>query len=81
MEAGTVAFSGCNSGKVKITITLNEGWSLQNVTEPVKIQSYNTAPSGNPNPGGFTTYKGNELEVTILCNNFYGIHLDLNKCN
>lgn len=80
LNAGTASFSAPDSnGDVTITITLNSGWSLQNVTEPVKIQGYENAPSGNPSPGTFTTYTGSDLTITVPAYDFYGIHLDVQK--
>lgn len=76
-DAGTVNFSAVNEG-VKITITLNPGFILNPDTdEAVKIQGYNSAPSGNPAPGKFDTYKGNETTITVDAFFFYGIHLDV----
>lgn len=78
-EAGTVTFEEADNDHVKITITLNAGWSLKNVDEPVKVQGYDEAPSGNPAPGKFTTYKGEYLEITVPAYAFYGIHLDVQE--
>ncbi len=75
--AGSANFSAVSDGKVTITISLADGWSLQEGDNAVKIQGYSVAPSGNPSPGRFTTYKGNDLEVTVNASNFYGIHLDV----
>jgi hypothetical protein len=75
-------------------ITLMNGWELNLVTkdpvtdiettnnEAVKIQGYNTLPNKRPAAGQFTTYKGNDLNVTLKTplNTFYVIHLDLQKC-
>jgi hypothetical protein len=78
-NAGTVKFEN-DMGDVKITITLAEGWSLQDVAEAVKIQGYaTTPPASNPAPGQFTTYKGNDLIITIGEFAFYGIHVDVQK--
>lgn len=76
--AGIVKMSLVTNGNVTITITLNEGWSLQEVTNPVKIQGYTTPPSGNPSPGRFAS-KGSSLVVTLPAANFYGIHLDVRQ--
>ncbi len=62
-----------------LTITLKDGWELVPNTSSVKIQGYNTAPSGNPAPGKFTTYKGSSLTPTLSSFSFYGIHLDVRK--
>jgi hypothetical protein len=77
MNAGTVAFSDVSGGMVTITITLNEGWRLKAGDEAVKIQGYDSAPSGNPSPGLFTTYKGNSLSIMVPQRAFYGVHLDV----
>jgi hypothetical protein len=45
---------------VTITLTSLNGAILQDGNETVKIQGYDSAPSGNPAPGQFTTYKGTE---------------------
>jgi hypothetical protein len=79
--AGTAEFSAVVAGQVTITISLEDGWELNpdEGSETVKIQGYNSAPSGNPAPGRFNTYKGNSLTVTVPAFNFYGIHLDVRK--
>ena len=76
--AGTATMSAISGGNVTITIALNQGWSLQEVSNPVKIQGYTTAPSGNPSPGRFAS-KGTELTVTLAAAKYYGIHLDLRQ--
>lgn len=82
---GTASFSEVtDDGKVTITIVLEDDVRLaidpdteDTVVEAVKIQGYGSAPSGNPTPGLFTTYKGNELMVTVDAYDYYGIHLDV----
>jgi len=76
--AGTATMSAVTNGNVTITMKLNDGWSLQEVSNPVKIQGYSTAPSGNPSPGRFAS-KGTSLTVTLPAANFYGIHLDVRQ--
>ena len=76
--AGTATMSAVSGGNVTITIALNTGWSLQNVSNPVKIQGYSAAPSGNPSPGRFAS-KGTSLTVTVPYASFYGIHLDVQE--
>lgn len=78
MFAGTATMSAVSGGMVTITIALNSGWSLQGVNNPVKIQNYSAAPSGNPSPGRFA-YKGTSLTVTVPADSFYGIHIDVQK--
>lgn len=86
-EAGTVTLEPADTeGKVKITFNIateapeNEGeWVLNkdNGNELIKIQGYNDAPSGNPAPGQFETYKGTETTIVVDKYNYYGIHLDM----
>jgi hypothetical protein len=79
-NAGSVSFSAVSGGMVTITISFTGGWGLNpNASEGVKIQGYNTAPSGNPAPGQFTTYKGNNLTVTVPSSKFFGVHVDVSK--
>jgi len=77
-NAGTLTMSAISGGNVTITISLNSGWSLQEVSNPVKIMGYDNAPSGNPSPGRFTS-KGSSLTVTVPYKKFYGIHLDVRQ--
>lgn len=76
---GTVTFSEVVNGKVTITLAALNGARLQNVAESVKIQGYETPPSGNPSPGLFTTYKGNQSTVIVDAYAYYGIHLDVQR--
>ena len=76
--AGAATFSAVVDGLVTITIELGEGWSLQEGDNSVKIQDYETPPSGNPSPGRFD-HKGTSLTVVVPANNYYGIHLDVVK--
>ena len=76
--AGTATFSAVTNGKVTISIKLDANWSLQEVSNPVKIMGYSTQPSGNPSPGRFTS-KGSSLTVTLDAANYYGIHLDVRE--
>lgn len=74
--AGTAAFSAPVAGKVTITITLNSEWTLQDVSNPIKVQNYSVAPTGNPSPGRFA-FKGSSLVVVVPADKFYGVHLDV----
>lgn len=78
MVGGSVCY---NAATDELTITLGPGWSLQNVSEPVKIQGYGTPPSKRPAAGLFTTYKGTSLGP-IKGNNkrYYVVHLDVQYC-
>jgi len=72
--AGTVTFSAPASGMVNITIDLAPGFLYEPGTV-IKIQDYETAPSGNPAPGGFDhTFEPGDL-ITVPANNFYGVHV------
>jgi len=63
-----------------LDITLTAPWVLEPGEESVKIQGYDEAPSGNPAPGLFTTYKGSELKgIQLDGSDFYGIHLDVEQ--
>jgi len=80
-EAGDVTVSGCSDGKVTITITLTDGWELQDVKEPVKIQGYSKLPNKRPSAGQFTAYKGKDLsDITVDCSKYYVIQLDVKYC-
>jgi hypothetical protein len=88
MYAGQVCFEEGDPGYYLLVIHLSRCWFLQDVNEPIKIQGYDVAPSGNPAPGKFITYKGSgtqinvaKYEVTVPIFNYYGIHLDLENCN
>ncbi len=74
LNAGTVELNGGT-----IEINLLNGWELQDVVEPVKIQGYEDIPNSRPAAGLFTTYKGSELSVSVKEFPFYAIHLDVQK--
>lgn len=68
---GSVTWDGTN-------LTINLGsWSLQKVSEPVKVQGYNDVPLSRPAAGQFTTYKGSSLVVRGDGSRYYAIHLDV----
>jgi hypothetical protein len=84
-NAGSVHFSAADEfGFITITITLANGWEFQDVNETVKIQGYNSAPSGNPAPGNFINKCNSCTSIKVPATNYYGIHLDVRKeknCN
>jgi len=86
MLAGRVCFYPWTAGFVRLKFFLDDCWSLQDVSEAIKIQGYPSGPSGNPAPGRFTTYKGNGedkgsyIQVIVPYYPFYGIHLDVQNC-
>jgi len=60
-----------------ITISLTDGWRLQDVEEPVKIQGYNALPPDTPLVGFFTTYKGKRTTIEVAPYKYYAIHIDV----
>jgi hypothetical protein len=64
-----------------ITINLGNNMQLQNVSEPVKVEGYNTLPTTRPAAGLFSLYKGTNLTVQGNNSNFYVVHLDVEVCN
>lgn len=78
IDVGSVTVSAPVNNEVTITINLS-GWTLQNVAEPVKIQGYPAEWDQTwSNPGGFSTYKGDELVISgVPVHSFYVIHLDV----
>jgi len=81
MEAGMISFS--SNGSVSIMITLNEGWRFADVEENVKIQNYDSEPSGKPRPGKFEHKFNADADVNsymatgLPLANFYGIQVDV----
>ena len=86
IEIGTVTVSDpANNGNRTITISLNDGWKLEeDVDEPVKIQGYwheddgkqPVLPTTRPASGGFD-YKGTSKTWTVPDFRYYVIHLDV----
>ncbi|MBN1386845.1 MAG: hypothetical protein JW965_00250 [Bacteroidales bacterium] len=60
-----------------IIIDLTDGWKLQDVEEPVKIQGYDVLPSDTPSAELFTTYKGKRTTIEVGPYKYYAIHLDV----
>ncbi len=88
MLAGVVSFSDPLDGWVTIAILLNGGWRFaledpeaEGAYEPVKVQDYADAPTGNPAPGQFeytaAYIEGDFAVIVVPENNFYGIHVDV----
>ncbi len=77
IDVGTVVYDG-----TQIIINLTGGWELQDVSEPVKIQGYGSGelPACRQPAGQFTTYKGDDLTVTVTAFSYYIIHLDVRLC-
>lgn len=85
IKIGTVTFSAPSDGKVTITIKLTDQGGFANVSENVKIQDYENAPSGNPKIGKFDhkgDASGKTFEIEVPENGFYGVHVDaLTECD
>ena len=85
IDAGQTAVAGASVNYDAttdiITINLGNNMQLQNVSEPVKVEGYNTLPTSRPAAGLFTLYKGSDLSVQGNNSNFYVVHLDVEVCN
>jgi hypothetical protein len=70
------AFVNIESGM--LTIDFGDYLTLQDVSEPIKIQGYNTIPNRRPAAGGFTTYKGDFPAdgVNVAGFRYVAVHLD-----
>lgn len=64
-----------------LTIDFGDYLTLQEVSEPIKIQGYNTTiPTRRPNAGRFTTFKGEELPeggIDVSGYAYVAVHLDV----
>lgn len=81
IAVGIVSFNEDN-GSAEITISLTVPWEFEAVEENVKIQDYDSAPSGNPAPGRFDykdTATGSPFAITVPANNFYGVHVNVGQ--
>jgi hypothetical protein len=85
---GTATFADNGDNTVTITIDLTGGaifyYDLNDLVadENLKVQNYDTAPSGNPSPGTFDSKATFDVgstsgSIIVPLNNFYGIHLDI----
>ena len=72
---GTITFSEVVNGKVTITLASLNGGQLQDVAEAVKIQGYDTPPSGNPLLDNSPPIWAPPV-VTVDAYPYYGIHID-----
>lgn len=85
LDAGTVTFSAPNNLEdVTVTIDLNSGWRFKNYADNVKIQDYDSAPTGNAVPGQFS-YKSKATSSPYSAppvpeNYYYGVHVDVERC-
>lgn len=99
LYAGYIEISEVNEDVVHFYLILfdvegKEPWCFQDVEEPVKIDGYEDAPSGNPKVGLFpykpvpVVYTGSIASDGVKYDlgeweyhPYYGIHLDLGCCN
>ncbi|GEM_PF-1637937 len=79
MECGTVVFDLYTN---ILTITLNENWRFKPVSDNIKIQGYDTMPTGNPQIGNFEykrTASGSSYSIAVSFKRFYGVHVDVEQ--
>jgi hypothetical protein len=84
IPVGSVSFSAVVGGEVLITVNLSGDWEFEDVTENLKVQDYEFAPSGNPSPGLFAHKQDcdpalNTCDITVPANNFYGVHVEVGQ--
>lgn len=82
MLAGYVTFSAVDDGWITITVALDGDWDFEDMSENLKVQDYEFAPSGNPAPGLFDwkDYAGGDsFSIMVPTNNFYGVHVNVGK--
>lgn len=78
VEGASVSYDAATD---MITINLGNNMQLQDVSEAVKVEGYNTLPSSRPAAGLFELYKGNQLTVQGNNSAYYVVHLDVEVCN
>lgn len=84
MVAGTVTLAPASNSEVVITVELDSGWRFAPVVDNLKVQGYDSPPSGNPSPGQFAHKKycdpgSGTCSITVPVKNYYGIHVDVEK--
>jgi hypothetical protein len=83
MYVGTATITPIGGGNVTVTVDLIAGWEYNEVASNLKIQTYASAPKGNPSPGLFaykttcTTDPCTSGPIPVA--NYYGIHVDVGK--
>ena len=73
-DVGTVSYEPVTG---TISIALKNGWQLQDIDEPVKIQGFDNLPDNTPVPHTLKAYRGRETKVTVSPHLYYAIHLDV----
>lgn len=82
IDVGDVTFSAVSDGEVTITVTLDGDWEFEAMSENLKVQDYDKAPSGNPAPGKFKHKKtcdvaSNTCSIQVPSNTYYGVHVNV----
>ena len=81
MLAGTATVTPVGGGMVTVTVDLTGDWEFADVASNLKIQTYGSAPSGNPSPGSFMYKTTCTMDPCtsgpIPVAKFYGIHMDV----
>ena len=86
-DAGEVTLSDPVGGFVTITIDLDDPWEFGEDGSTLHVQTYSSAPSGNPAPGQFdyTAECPDDPLVPDICTivvpdaNYYGIHVEVGQ--
>ncbi len=80
---GTATITPIGGGKVTVTVDLIDGWDYAEVGSNLKIQTYSTAPKGNPSPGLFAYKTTGTMDPCtsgpIPVATYYGIHVDVGQ--
>lgn len=83
MLIGTATVTPIGGGMVTVTVDLTGDWDYADAVSNLKIQTYNSAPSGNPSPGLFTYKTTCTMDPCtsgpIPLANYYGIHVDVGR--
>jgi hypothetical protein len=83
LNAGSVEFDVQGINTV-ITVSLGAAWDFEDVGENLKVQTYTSAPRGNPEPGLFTYKKtcdeaASSCAITVPTKRFVGVHVNVGQ--
>lgn len=73
-DIGTVTY---DPERDTIYIALRNGWQLQDIEEPVKIQGFHNLPDNTPGPHTLNTYRGKETNVKVSPHLYYAIYIEV----
>jgi hypothetical protein len=85
IAVGTVSFSVPDGeNNITILVTLADPWEFEDVAENLKVQDYESPPSGNPEPGLFEYKKtcdpaSSSCDIVVPLNNYYGVHVNVGQ--